>query len=151
MGAVAFSVVSLSTTLLDPARRSAAVEALVSVVDSEVKGKGGISGAAIKTAYAAANKLDGSLVRRAVSRMLPEFLTQLDPFWDGRGANPFGTQLADDGDRAAEALLTVTDERAANPKHAAVAKIYGMVRARAKDHVRAALPRVGEALERVAG
>lgn len=41
----------------------------------------------------------------------------------------------------------MTDARAANPKHAAVAKAYGLLRGKAKDHVTAALPRLGAALE----
>ena len=67
-----------------------------------------------------------------------------------KGEASFGPRLVADGDRAAEALLEVTDRRAANPKHAAIAKVYGMIRSKAKGHVVAALPAVGTALESVA-
>ena len=141
---------TLSETLLDPARRPATVDALVAVVESEVKSKGGLSGTALRPAVSAAQAIDKTIVRRAVTRMLPEFLTQLDPFWEAKGEADFGPRLVADGDRAAEALLAVTDRRAANPKHAAIAKVYGMIRSKAKGHVVAALPAVGTALESVA-
>jgi len=139
---------TLSETLLTPERRPQTVDALVGVVEDEVASKSGLSGTAIKTAYKAARKIDDRIVRRAIAGMLPEFLDQLEPFWAGRGEQPFGAHLAGQGERASEALLAVTDARAANPKHAAVAKVYGMLRGKAKDHVPAALPRVGTALER---
>ena len=141
---------TLSETLLDPARRPATVDALVAVVESEVKSKGGLSGTALRTAVSAAQAIDKTIVRRAVARMLPEFLAQLDPFWESKGEASFGPRLVADGDRAAEALLEVTDHRAANPKHAAIAKVYGMIRSKAKGHVVSALPAVGTALESVA-
>jgi len=48
---------------------------------------------------------------------------------------------------AAEALLAVTDRRAAKPDHAALATIYRGVRARAKTQVAQALPRLGDTIE----
>jgi hypothetical protein len=138
---------SLQETLLTPDRRPQTVDALVDVVEAEVASKSGLSGAAIKTAYKAARKIDDRIVRRAIAGMLPDFLDRLEPFWAGRGEQPFASALAADGDGAAEALLSVTDARAANPKHAAVAKAYGLLRGKAKDHVTAALPRLGAALE----
>ena len=58
--------------------------------------------------------------------------------------------MADEALRAIYEVVegrSVTDARAANPKHAAVAKAYGLLRGKAKDHVTAALPRLGAALE----
>ncbi|CCH74309.1 conserved hypothetical protein [Nostocoides australiense Ben110] len=137
--------------LLDPSRRPQTVDALVGVVDAEVKSKSGLSGAAIKTGYAAANKIDAKIVRRAINGMLPDFMAQLEPFWAARGEQPFGAYLAGNADAVSEALLAVTDARAANPKHAAIAKVYSKLRGKAKDNVEAALPRLGEALQSLAG
>lgn len=138
---------TLRETLLTDERRPQTVDALVGVVEAEVNSKSGLSGAAIKTAYKAAKKVDDRIVRRAVAGMLPEFLDQLQPYWTGRADQPFGTHLANQSEPVAEALLSVTDARAANPKHAAAAKVYGMLRGKAKDHVSAALPRLGAALQ----
>lgn len=142
---------TLGEMLLEQGRRPQTVDTLVGVVDEEVKTKSGIGGAAIKTGYGAAKKIDASLVRRAINGMLPDFLGRLDTYWASRGDQPFGAYLAANGDAVAEALLAVTDERAARPKHAAAAKVYGKLRGRAKDNVVAALPRLGTAIEGLAG
>lgn len=140
----------LTETLLDPARRDQAVDTLVGVIDAEVAGKKGIGGTVLKTAYSAVKKINDGIVRRAVNGMLPDAARALQPYWDARGAQPFGTYLAANGDAAADALLAVSDTRAANPKHAAIAKIYNGVRPKAKQHVVEALPRLGSAVETLA-
>ena len=137
---------TLTESLLTPERRPAAVEALSQVIDAEVASKSGLGGAAIKTAYGAARKVDGRLVGKATNRMLPDFLTALEPYWnDGEG--DFGARLVAQQDAVTESLLAVTDKRAGNPDHAAVAKVYGMIRGKAKTHVSAALPRLGTTLQ----
>jgi len=113
-------------------------------------GRFGIGGAAIKTAYAAAKKVDARLVSRATNRMLPDFLTALEPYWQ-EGPADFGAHLTAQEDAVTESLLAVTDRRADNPAHAAVARVYGMVRPKAKTHVTAALPRLGSTLQSLAG
>ena len=141
---------TLSETLLTPERRPAAVDALSRVVDAEVASKSGLGGAAIKTAYGAARKVDSRLVTKAVSRMLPDFLSALEPYWeDGQG--DFGARLVFREGEVTESLLSVTDQRAANPAHATVARVYGMIRPTAKGHVSTALPRLGSTLQSLAG
>jgi len=140
---------TLSETLLTPERRPAAVDALSLVVDAEVASKSGLGGAAIKTAYGAARKVDSKLVRKAVNRMLPDFLTALEPYWEN-GQGDFSARLVSREAEVTESLLSVTDRRAANPDHAAVARAYGMVRPKAKRHVSTALPRLGSTLQSLA-
>ncbi len=77
-------------------------------------------------------------------------LQALDPFWTARSGQPFGTYLTSRSAEAAEALLGVTDQRAANPDHAALAKIYNGIRPKAQGMVASALPRLGAAVESVA-
>jgi hypothetical protein len=141
---------SLSATLLDPARRPSAVNALTGVIDAEVAGKGGLGGAAVRAGYAAAKKLGGNFVPSATDRLLPQFADALEPFWAERGDRPFGDHLAAQPDAVADALLAVTDGKAERTSHAAAARVYGALRAKAKEHVIAALPRLGAALEDLA-
>ncbi len=141
---------TLPEILTDPARRPQAVETLAGVVKAEVASKSGLSGIALKTAYKAVSTISPDLVLRAVDYMLPDFAEQLDPFWSARAGQPFGSYLSSRGDEAAEALLVVTDRRAAKPDHAAIAKIYNGVRSRAKSHVAESLPRLGTAIESLA-
>ncbi|AKT51033.1 DUF6918 family protein [Arsenicicoccus sp. oral taxon 190] len=138
---------TLTESLVDPSRRDLAVDTLVGVIDAEVAGKKGIGGTVIKTAYSAVKKVNDGIVRRAVNGMLPDMAHSLQPLWDGRGTTSFGAHLAAHDDQAADALLAVADARAANPRHAAVARIYNGVRPKAKQHVVAALPRLGTAVE----
>jgi hypothetical protein len=140
---------AVSDALLDPTRRPVAVEALTDVIDAEVADKSGFGGVAVKTGYAAAKKLGGSFVPSATDRLLPQFATALDPFWATKGDTPFGAHLAAQPEAVADALLAVTDAKAASTTHAAAAKVYGTLRGKAKEHVVAALPRLGAAVERL--
>ena len=140
---------AVSDALLEPTRRPVAVETLTGVIDAEVAGKSGFGGAAVKGGYAAVKRLGGTFVATATDRLLPQFATALDPFWATKGEQPFGAHLAAQPDAAADALLSVTDARAARTSHASAAKVYGSLRGKAKDHVVAALPRLGAAVERL--
>ncbi|MEE4021913.1 hypothetical protein V1Y59_02390 [Gordonia sp. PKS22-38] len=128
--------------------RPAVVADLVGVIDAEVADQKGLSGAAVKTAYAAAQKVKPGVVSSATNLMLPDFLTALQPFWDAKPAGvTFADHLAANSDAAAEALLTVTDDQVATAKPA-LAKAYNSLRGKAKGYVVAALPRVGAAIEK---
>lgn len=141
---------SLPALLTDPVRRPRAVEALAGVVQDEVQSRTGISGIALKTAYKAVTAIKSDIVFKAVDYMLPDFAQALDPFWTARSGQPFGTYLTSRSAEAAEALLGVTDQRAANPDHAALAKIYNGIRPKAQGMVASALPRLGAAVESIA-
>ncbi|MET9200022.1 hypothetical protein [Gordonia sp. NPDC003585] len=140
-----------SLTPLLENNREAVVADLVGVIDAEVADQKGLSGAAVKTAYAAAQKIKPGVVSNATNLMLPDFLSALAPFWDSKPDGvAFGDHLVANDDAAAEALLTVTDDQAESAKPA-LAKVYGSLRGKGKGHVVAALPRVGAAIERHAG
>ncbi|MDL9938056.1 hypothetical protein QSJ18_14985 [Gordonia sp. ABSL1-1] len=137
-----------SLTPLLENNRQAVVADLVGVIEAEVADQKGLSGTAVKAGFAAAQKVKPGVVHHATDVLLPDFLTALAPFWDSKPAGvAFGDHLAANGDAAAEALLTVTDDQAESAKPA-LAKIYGSLRGKAKTYVVAALPRVGAAIER---
>ena len=140
---------AVSDALLEPTRRPVAVATLSDVIDAEVADKSGLGGTAVKAGYAAAKRLGGGFVQHATDRLLPQFATALDPFWASKGDQPFGAHLAAQQDAVADALLAVTDAKAANTSHAAAAKVYGSLRGKAKEHVVAALPLLGAAVERL--
>lgn len=140
-------MVDLAEKLLQPQYRPQTVQTLTEVVETEVNSKSGLSGTAIKTAYKGAQKISPNIVSQAMDKMLEDFLHTLDPFWRGRGEQPFGAYLAANSDQVTEELLKITDARAAKPDNAAAAKVYGMLRGKAKENVTPALPRLGSALE----
>jgi len=143
---------SLSETLLAADRRPRVVADLVSVIDAEVKDKKGLGGVAVKGGYAAVRKVSPTIAATATDRMLPEFATALQPFWDDfsadrAGAGDFGTYLAGRGDEAADALLAVTDARAAATQREPLRRAYNGLRGKAKGHVQQALPRLGKVVQ----
>ncbi|GAA2392759.1 MULTISPECIES: DUF6918 family protein [Gordonia] len=136
--------------LLD-ANREAMASDFADVIDAEVKKQSGLSGAAIKTAYSAAQKFKPGVVQVATNKMLPDFMSALSPLWDSKPAGtPFGAHLAANGDQAAEALLAVTDGQAQSAP-SVLAKAYKSVRGKAKGHVIDALYPVGAVVEKYAG
>lgn len=134
----------VSDVLLDPSRRPHAVRVLSEVVDEEVARKRGISGTAVRAAYAAVRRIDRGVVPRAVDEMLPDFARVLDDYWSEEGDLP--ARLASRAEEVAEALLAVTDAQADHSHHAALAVVYHALRSHAAQHVRAALPRLGRAV-----
>ncbi len=142
---------SLSTTLLDPARQPAVVADFASVVEAEVSDKSGLSGTVIKTAYAAVKKVSPTVIESALTKLLPDFAAALDPFWtefQAQGPGDFGQFLAARGDQVGDALLAVTDAKAESTSQPALRKAYSSLRGKAKENVVAALPRVGAAVQK---
>lgn len=140
---------TLSTALLAPAHRPQVVDALLRLADTEVAGKKGISGTMLKTAYAGAKKAGEGRLRHGVDSLLPSIARTLDPYYEAKGAIPFGTFLADPArsGQVADELLAVVDARAAAVEGNPLGRVYGSLRGRAKDHVVAALPGLGATLE----
>lgn len=139
------------TSSLTPllAQREALSAELAEVIDQQVKAQSGLSGTAVKGAYAAARKFKPNVVVNATDHMLPDFLDALAPLWDSRGGQPFGPYLAANADTAGEALLAVTDRQAESaPKP--LAKAYSGLRGKAKGYVTEALEPVGEAIAKYA-
>ena len=146
---------TLQASLLDSGRRPEVVADLQAFVDSEVSGKGGLSGGLIKTGYGAVKKVKPGFVGHAIDRMLPEFTEALEPHWAGYQSAPdaggFGAYLAARPQEVSDALLAVTDRRAASSNRAAVTSVYNRLRPKGQDNVVEALPRLGALVERHAG
>lgn len=139
----------LRTTLLGKAK-PAVIADLTALVDTEVAGKGGVSGAVIKGGYAAVKKVKPGFINHAVGALLPRFVDALDPMWAeyrAGGGDDFGKFLAAQPDRSADTLLSVTDARARATGKEALKKGYEKLRPSAKKHVIEALPRLGRVIE----
>lgn len=146
---------SLEQILTDPPVRPEVVARCVRLIDAEVSRKSGISGVAIKAAYKLVCKIKPSMVADVTDRLLPDFARALDPMFqeaaseaDG-GDRPLGevfrSKVTGDADRAADALLGVTDAKIdiARP---AIKKAYSRLRGSAKGHVTQAVPGLAAAI-----
>jgi cytochrome P450 len=136
----------------DPVKRKQLIKDATKVLDAEVSGKSGISGLAVKGVFRVVKGFQPGFIPKAIDDLLDEFVTRIEPFYDSWVANPEGRDLrghfVHHGSDVSDALLGVTDERAKHSKHKTLVKAYGKLRPRGKQHVQAAMPRVGEMIDR---
>jgi hypothetical protein len=145
---------TLHEILLTPDTEPSVVADCLTLIEQEVAGKSGISGAAVKVAYKTAKAFAKGYLQHTVESLLPDLVTQLEPYWadfSASGASGFGDYLAKRGDEVSEALLSVTDARARISSRPVIIKAYGTVRGGAAKHIVAALPNVGALVEKYAG
>jgi hypothetical protein len=120
------------------------------VLDQEVADKGGLSGIAIKGAYSIVKGIKPGFIAEAVDALLDDFLDALEPVVqeaEQKGQSP-GKYLAANGERVAEKLLAITDQRVQGSNRAVIRKTYEKLRPTAIKHVAAAAPRVGQLLDK---
>jgi len=140
----------LSDVLTDPSKKSAVIADCCTLIDEEVADKGGLSGLAVKAGYAAVKGIKPGFIRDAVTNLLPDFATALDPLYEEAIAKgkPVGAHLHAESARAADALLAITDGRAKKSDKGLVRGTYERLRPTAKKNVEAAIPRLSRLIER---
>ncbi len=144
---------TLSEIFASPPKRPELVQACATLIDQQVGNKSGLSGLAIKGAYAAVKRIKPQFVSEVIDGLLDEWLTKLNSYYadwkteaNGRGFAAFLS--GGHADAAAEDLLSVTDARAQQTKHGTIKKAYQKLRGSAKRHVAEAVPDVGGLIER---
>jgi hypothetical protein len=145
---------TLQEILLAPETRPQVTADCFTLIEQELSDKSGVSGTAVKLAYKTVNAFMPGHVRFMVGELFPDMVARLEPFWADfttSGGSGFGDYLAKRGDEVSEALLSVTDARAAASSRPTVIRAYGSVRGHAVKHVQAALPRVGDLVMKYAG
>jgi hypothetical protein len=144
--------VTLSQKLTQAPNRDRVVKECCSLIDGEVKIKGGLSGIAVKGAYGLVKTVKPKFVPEVVDAMLDEWVEKLEPHyaaWSAdKGGKDFGTYLTDRRAEVSEQLLAVVDGRAQNAKNKTVKNMYTKMRPSAKKHVEEAIPRLGSLVER---
>jgi hypothetical protein len=139
----------------DPSKREELLQSALKAVDAEVSDKGGISGMAIKAAYAMAKGVAPGIIHKAINAMADEFLDALQPFYDqSKSAGVALRAYLDPADKksaAANALLAITDARANKEQGGALKKGYEKLRPTAQKHVEQAMPRLADMLSNFAG
>jgi hypothetical protein len=139
---------SLHDFIKTPEMRNKIVDHSLRVLDAEVADKRGIGGIAVKTGYKVVNGIQPGFIRGVVDNLLDEFLTALDPIYQEaleKGVPP-RDHLVANPNRVAESLLAITDAKATRAKNKIVKKTYDKLRSGAKEHVMAAVPRLGDML-----
>jgi hypothetical protein len=144
---------SLKDVLTSDSTRSAVISECLQLIEEEVSDKRGVSGLAIKAGYKAVKGVRPSFIREAVENLVPQFADALDPLFQeaaaaGKPVTPFFRERSGN---VADALLTITDGKAARSDKGIVKSTYGRLRPSAKNHVEAAVPRLAALIERHAG
>jgi hypothetical protein len=138
---------TLQEILLAPDARPKVIADCYLLIEQEVAEKSGVSGTAVKLAFKTVNTFLPGHIRYMAESLLPQMVDKLEPYWadfNSSGGTEFGDYLAKRGEEVSQALLSVTDARAAASGRPTVIKAYGTVRGRAVKHVEAALPHVGD-------
>ena len=140
---------TLKEVLTAPAQRPKVISDCVGLIDEEVKAKSGISGLAIKGAYAVVKAVKPGFITEAVDHMLDDFVSKLEPFFEraqvaGQTATIYLTARPAE---VADALLSISDERATRAKNQTVKKTYEKLRPTGKKHVEAAVPGIGRLID----
>lgn len=136
---------TLADILLVPGNRPKVVADAVQVIEEEVSSKGGLTGLAVKGAFALVKAIKPGFVPEAVDHMLDDFVKRLEPFWaDAQARNePVAALMSSRAGEVSDALLAISDERAGRTQNQGLRKAYDKLRPTGKKHVEAAVPRVG--------
>ena len=142
---------TLRERVSDPAKRKQVIEEATRVIDAEVSEKSGLSGMAIKAAYAMAKGLAPGMVAKMLDHLMNDFLDALQPFQDEAQQKGVGLRSLLDGRRAeaANALLAITDQRAVG-ESGPLKKGYEKLRPAAQKHVEQAIPRLSDLITKIA-
>ncbi|MGH3647572.1 MAG: DUF6918 family protein [Micromonosporaceae bacterium] len=142
---------TLQDILLAPEKRPAVVEDCQQLIDTEVAAKDGASGLLVKTSYKIVKAVRPDMVKHASNSLLTDFVPKLEPFYaefQAQGSGSLPEYFAARADAISEALLGVTDDRAANTGRPTLKKAYQKLRPHAKEHVTAAVPALSKLIEK---
>jgi hypothetical protein len=142
---------TLQEMLLAPEVRPHVVADCKALVQSEIDGKGGLSGTAVKAAYKVVTAFAPGYYEETLTSMLPDMTDALAPYWAdfvASGGGEFGDYLAKNGEVVSESLLAVTDNMAQISGRATIVKAYQMVRGGASKNITAALPGLGAMVQK---
>jgi len=136
---------NLKDILLVPGNRPKVVDDCGKLIEEEVDSKGGLSGFAVKAAFAVVKAVKPGFIGEAVDHMLDDFVNRLEPFWaEAQAKNePIGALMNGRAGAVSDALLAISDERAARAHNQTLKKAYEKLRPAGKKHVEAAVPRIG--------
>jgi hypothetical protein len=136
---------TLKEILSRPGARPQVIRDCEQIIEEEVSSKG-LAGIPIKAAYAVVKAIKPGFIPDVIDGLLDDFADHLDPMYQAAKAKnePVTAYFNARAGEAAEALLTITDERAKRAKNNIVRTAYEKLRSMAKKHTEAAIPRVSK-------
>ena len=143
---------TLKEVLVSGEKRPAVIEDCCRLIDAEVASKTGFTGLAVKACFATVKAIKPGMIRHAVDDLLDDFTEQLDPFYAAasQAKTPVDEYLRAHAADVAEALLRVTDGRAAKSTSGTVKKAYEKLRPSGKKHTMDAVPGLSRIVKKYA-
>lgn len=141
---------SLTDALTDDSKKEVVLRDCLDLIDAEVRDKRGLSGVALKAGYKVIKGFKPGFLQNVVRDLIPEFANALDPLYNeaiDEGA-AVANHIEGNKSRAADALLAITDGKADRSTNKVVKGTYSKLRGTAKNHVEAAIPRLGKLIEK---
>jgi len=144
---------SLAEVVQDDTKRRTVVDDCVGLLDAEVSDKRGLKGLAVKAAFKAVKGVRPGMIPMSVDALLDDFATQIDPFWADcqSSGTPPRNYFQSNGGAIANALLSITDERAQRSSQRVLKGAYSKLRGQAITHITQAMPRLADLVARHAG
>lgn len=137
----------------DPASRESLLKDCVQLIDNDVAGRRGISGMAIKATYAVVKRLKPNLILEVMAALLDQFIGAFEPLFSrftetSTEYAKFPSSLRGKEATVADALLTITDDRAKQTSNSTLRSAYEKLRPHAKKYVEEAVPEILNLLAR---
>ncbi|MDZ7960548.1 MAG: hypothetical protein RMY34_22145 [Aulosira sp. DedQUE10] len=131
----------LSDELLNSNKKDIIVDDCCTMIEAQISSKSGLSGIALKTAFAALKGVKPGYIPHVVEQLLPQCFTAIDPIWsEGVQKGDPVEHLVESRSRTADALLSVTDQRVQKTNRSIVRGTYDKFRGSAKQHIEEAVP-----------
>jgi hypothetical protein len=141
---------ALTDVLNNESKKPIVVQDCIVLLDQEVADKSGLSGLAIKAAFSTVKGVKPGFIKHVIEDLLPEFAVALDPMYQDAKtkSKPVKEHFVSNAAKVADALLAITDGKAAKSKSGVVKGTYDKLRGTAKKHVESAVPRLGALIEK---
>jgi hypothetical protein len=115
-----------------------------------VAAKRGFSGKAVKLAFRAVKSVNPGMIPMSIDALLDDFCAQMQPFWEAAQNSVQTTRVYfnANGDAIANALLSITDERAKNSTQRVLRGAYSKLRGQAVKHITASMSGLADLIEK---
>lgn len=140
--------------LLSTEKRDPVISELASYAEQVISEQRGVTGFAIKGAVGTAKAVDSDVVAKAVTRVLPGILGDLDRHWQDFQASEeedFGAFISPRSEDVVDSVMTVADDQATKLNVTALRKAYEALRGRAGGVIKPAVPDLARILQRHMG
>jgi len=141
----------LTALLLDDSRRDALIAEFTRVVEEHVAHRPGFRGMTLRTGLAAVRRKLPDAIPRTVTRLLPDFLTALEPLQEqakaGNGRD-FARFLKREPALVGEAMMGIADARVERSTNPALKAFYARFRSTAEHEAEELVPGLADVLAR---